>query len=616
MEAAGGEVSTAAAMPTPSLDPSSSLAIARRVGPPGSWLSFAQTYGLATEVLGRPIPGSERVQLWGTITAGQGLSLIASMLRDLDLAEKTTVAIEAGWVGVVADPGLKMHLEAATRAGLRLLAPQLLLLAALEAIEHCAAGDPRPDHVGVDVVFTGLLSIAEESAGPRQGAELWGGLDSGLAAELVANQYFNHAVSPVDQMAWANNNWRAPWPRPSVPEALIRRAGGEPSDLFLEATGTDVDDFTSVGVHLWVQAQQRQFLRFPSEFFDLLGIERAAVDRFLNETSTDLASLKAAVQVERARTGSSRWAFHSLRRHPIIRLDNGEWLVLRLGFVIERALGDVTHHDVRNHLREVDAATGSKRDEAFRGCLARALESHVGDSLERTFPALGGERRVFGEVAMQKAWTTKKNQVPSVCDYAVDCGDVWLLFDVTDRRLPENLINGTADAAALDDELDVVLTDKKAKQFASTVRNLKTDMATLVGHQMVPGTRFVCVVVTPNGGLGWTPAVSNRAKERLSELGVLQGAATLPLAIMSVKEVNELERAVETGQSGSGLLTDWRTNGEGVSFEQVLLAQGIPLGFGDWTRRTGMALIDDLVGRMRANAEQPGDSGLRPRRTA
>lgn len=574
--------------------------------PPGSWLSFAQAYVTATEVLDGPVPADQRRKLWAGIGVGQALTLIAMMLRDLDLlAGQPVAAIEAGWVETITDESLKPSLRRVLLERRRLLPPQLLLLAALEALEFCPAGDPSDDLEGVDVILKTVLGIAEDSATPRTAGEDWGGLDAGLAGDLLANYYFNHTVNPIEQLAWVEENWRSPWPQPFVRQKLIRDAGGQPHELFREATKTEVDDFAGVGVHLWVQAQMNRFVRFPSEFFDRLGIDRPAVDRFLQETSTDLAGLRADVEAERSRTGASRWAFHSVRRHPIVRLDNGEWLVLRVGFAIERSLGDVTYLDVRNYLRDQDHSGGIKRDDAFRTCLACALEARVVESLSRTFPGTGRLRRVFTERTMQDAWTVRKSRMPSVCDVAVDCGNTWILFDVTDRRIPEQLINGTGDADALDQELDTVLTKKKAKQFASTIDHIVNQGAKLAPRAPAASPRFVCIVVTPTGGLGWNPAVNQRAQDRLASFGFLRGKNVLPLAIMNIRQLHMLEAAVEAGSAGGDLLIEWRERAAGFTFEQLLQLHHIPLKTGQATRDVADRLVDDLVRKFELDEPDP-----------
>lgn len=563
--------------------------------PAGAWLEHADAYVYADEVLGHAVPLSDRVQLWSSVPMGQALTLISSMLKDLDLPGAAAPA-EAGWVAQVSSAELLSGLQAALRDQRRVLAPQLLLLALIEALDHCPAGDPTGDFTGLEEIFQCVLGIAGEADAPRAGED-WGTLDSGLAAELVAQHYFGHTADPIDQLSWIHANWRTPWSRPTVKDELIAQAGGEPGELFAEATDIEFDDFASVGVHLWVQADQNGFVRFPSDFFDRLGVDRAAADRFLDETSTDVDTLKQAIADERARTGGSRWAFHALRRWPIVRLENGEWLVLRLGFMIERALGDVTYWDVRNYLKAEDESKGSKRDAGFRGCLGFELEANVGAALGRMFPGVFKLRRLHDEKAMQHSWATK-GQMPSVCDFAVDCGDTWLLFDVTDRRVPEKLINATASAGDLDAELGMVLTAKKAKQFASTMKLLNTEFGKLVKGHGTPPTRFVCIVITPAGGLGWNPAINVRTQELLAGMGALQSAKALPLAIMSVRDLTELESAVENGRAAHEILTDWRVNGPGFSFEQFLVQRRIPLMRSRWVQDSAMRAIGELIERI------------------
>src|SRR5664279_486333 len=100
----------------------------RRRAPEGSWLSFADTYAVATEVLGRTVPLLDRAQLWSAIPIGQALTLIASVLKDLDLAERPASALELAWVDQVGSVALRDRLRAAIRDEARLLPPQILLL--------------------------------------------------------------------------------------------------------------------------------------------------------------------------------------------------------------------------------------------------------------------------------------------------------------------------------------------------------------------------------------------------------------------------------------------------------------------------------------------------------
>ena len=560
------------------------------------WVS---TYPTASEVLGYEISLGERAKLWAGVPLDQALVLIANMLKDHDLGLTNSRAVDAGWVREVQDDGLKASLTKAVASGQHLIAPQLLLLAATEALEFCSPGPASNTLEGLDEVLMAVLGIGDEAGSPEPVGESWATLDLGLASELIANGHFNQTADPIHLMAWTNENWRSAWPA-GVPNSAVKKAGGQPGELFREATGIEIDEFISVAVHLWAQAGQRGTLRFPSEFFDQLGVDRPAVELFLAATSGSVDELRTTAKVERDDSNGSQWAFHAMRRHPLVCLDDGSWLVLRLGFLIERTLSDTTFWDVRNYLKSQDEARGTNRFDrfdAFMNCIEAAFESQVAESLKRMFPALAGHSRVFTERDMQHAWK-KKGGLPSVCDFAVDCGPIWLLFDATNRRITESTINATADGAHLDVELNRTLTDKKARQFAATARLLRNERRKLTDRDALDETWYVPIVVTPAGGLGWSPPVSIRSDEILAEAGVLQGARMHRLAIMTIRDLRALESAMEQGQAADKLLVEWRTGSHGLAFDQFIGQKpGVILSRPRWEGKVASSVMDMIIAR-------------------
>ena len=169
--------------------------------------------------------------------------------------------------------------------------------------------------------------------------------------------------------------------------------------------------FLGVAPHLWVQAQQHRYLRFPPDFFTRLGITSTAVERFLTATSISLSDLQQyAASHDPVR---HPWDFNLLRERPLVRLPDGHVQVIRLGFVLERAFGQVPEFDVRQHLSQTGGGgrtvTGG-REKAFRSALNTQFEDCVGQSLRRIFPATGHLERVYTEHDMWRAWRTKKSK--------------------------------------------------------------------------------------------------------------------------------------------------------------------------------------------------------------
>ncbi|MFG1928946.1 hypothetical protein [Cryptosporangium sp. NPDC048952] len=572
--------------------------------PPGvagiesSWTVLGKPYCTAEEIFGEAMDSATRYQLWGRIPIGHALSLLSSMLRDLDLQALGIPAIEAGWAAALADHARTQAL-AAIRQGRRLLPPQLLVVAVKEALRYCPAGASRDDLSDLGLVLQAVWSIGDEVGHVLdEDAPTWGGLPASLAAEMMANQYFNVTARPLPLIARTQAMWRDGWGL-SVDPGLVSRAGGTPAELFLEATGCELDAFLGVAIHLWVQAQEHRYLRFPPEFFSRIGIAEEAVERFLGAASASLSELQLYASGQDA--VHRPWDFNRLREKPLVRLPDGSVQVIRLGFVLERAFGQVPEFDVGQHLRRIDGsgslAAAGGRAEAFRFALNTQFEDCVARTLRRIFPATGHFERVYAEHAMRRAWRTKRH-IPKVCDWAVDCGDVWLCFDATNRRLAQPVAGGFASLTDLDAEVEAVLAGRKASQIASTIQHLTTRLPQLTGRNLPAGTRFVPLIVIPDDGLPWNPAVHNRVQGLLAAAETLQSKRAAPLGVITFEDLGLLERVVEDGQDAGGLLWGWRSQRPEMPLQHFLNVQGVPLRRPEWEVEAFHRLADELTDRI------------------
>lgn len=557
---------------------------------------LGRPYCTGAEVFGAMTDRSSRELLWERVPLGQALSLLSAMLRDLDLEDAPEAEVEHGWAAQL--PGeAAWRARAAIARGRRLLPPQHLLVAVKEALTFCPPGQARGDLSDLDVVLQAALSIADELSQVRETNEpQWGGLRATLAAELLANQYFNVTARPAPLMARTQVTWREGW-SPAVGEKERVRAGGQPAELFAEATGCALDAFLGVATHLWVQAYMHKHLRFPPEFFDRLGIDPAAIGLFLDASSVPLADLQQRVARQPPAT-EQPWEFNELRRRPIVRLPDGSVQVIRIGFVLERAFGQVPEFDVADHLRKIDGGTDQRimggREEAFRSCLNFQFEYSVGELLRRIFPAKGHFKRVYSESDMWHAWKTKK-ATPKVCDWVVDCGDVWICLDANNRRLSQRVVGGHADVSELDKELGAVLAGNKAQQMASTIRHLTESLPQLTGRNLVPGTRFVPLIVTPDDGLPWNPAVHRRVQEVLTANGALQTRRATALGVISLHDLGLVEHAADNGRDAGNLLATWRAQQPEVALQHFMHGRNEELHRPQWVTETFSALVDELV---------------------
>lgn len=516
------------------------------------------TYLTASD-LGLRAPRETRERLWGTIPRDQALVLLASMLADADSNGQLAGDrrdIDREWVARIEDPNLRQRVQMGLTLHNVLLAPQLLVLAIREALELCPPGPALNGASGTEAVVACLLGIGDEEQAGRGAAgdpTRWAGLDPKLAADLVANMYFNSSIALHHLMATTEATWTSPWPdlAPAGDRATIN---GDPAELFFEATGVRPEAMQQIAVHLYVQYMTHGHLRFPPEFFDRAGVDPGDLVKVLDLISTDAATLSGALS-----RGASGWEFNPLRRWPLLRLDDGNVLVLRLGWLLERVLSDVTYFDIRKHLKDRDKADGTHRDAAFNRCVQAKLEADTGAALRRTFLRRGGQ--VWHESELHAAWQghSARSRRPKICDYVVRVGHYWLLVDATDRAIPVDVVAGLAGTTGIDAELNHVLTGRKAEQLDSTIALLRAHMTDLTGQPPDPEAVFIPIVATPTGGLPWMHIVSVETGTQLAARGLLQDLDVLPAALMSPKDLSLLEKQSESrGVGAIKDLVDWR----------------------------------------------------------
>lgn len=553
--------------------------------------SRIRVYATASELLGRRIDKKDRVELWKQVASEQALSLIAQIVTDIEVSatldDVTLADVDQKWAARVSGARLRTSLGVVSKLGATLFAPQLLLLAAEEVLWHCPDGPPADTLEGLDILILCLLSIGDDDPVPV--GETWGGVDVALAGEIIANLYFNRPMWAGHQLSWFERTWFQDWPKRT---AATETVGGEPRELFKEATGIDLADFAAVAFNVYAQSAIHMYVRFPAAFFETLGLEPKAIEHFLNTTARTVPELRDAIQADSSAVGS-RYRFDVFRRFPLVRLASGEVLVLSPNFVIQRALSEVIFWDVRNYLKEFDQKNGTKRDQAFHLCTTDILEHEAGVTLRRIFAR--SKIQVLDEKHLQKRFASR-GRTPSVCDYAVRAGRTWLLIEVTDRAMPRPVVLANTHAAALDAELGKLLTDRKAKQLASTISLLKTELETKDNQRRLS---FIPLVVTGQTALPWNPTVHLRTTERLGTLAELSEDSCTSVALITLKDLMILEHAASLGHDIIELLRSWRQSDPGSPLDQYLHQRGVPLSSPKWEKEQAFKAIRNFVKRMK-----------------
>lgn len=565
-------------------------------------MGHVQVYATAREVIGNELPERRRAKLWSQVGDEHALVIVAQILAELD--EQSTLLepssdVDLRWAGLVKNKSLRDRLIMARKVfGNKILAPQIILLAIVEILTHCPSGPPQGTFDGLDIIMACMLGIGDEARARTDGVS-WGGLDAGLAAELIANQNFHQSMSVAEQLAWVKQSWLQDWPE-TISEAERESVDGSPGELFREATSVDIEEFTAIATQLYAQYRLKGSLKFGPEFFEWTRVRPKATSYFLEATCVDVTKLRGLMGKERDRSKGSSWAFNTLRRFPLLRLSSGEVLILRLAFMVERALSETTYFDVKAYLEKYDATHGTRRRDAFKACTNGVLEAEVGISLRRIFKGRG---KVFDERQMQRAFFNKKSP-PKICDYAVHTKLGWIIVEVTNRSMTEKVVAAQGGAQELDIELNSVLIGRKLQQLASTIELLRSDSKSLTGRPSRRGDVYLPFVLTPPAGLPWNSAVHMRAHEKIDELEKRSSDDFASFALLRLRDLRILESAAEQGVDIVRVLKSWRLDAPSMPFSVFLAGRGVLLGHPKWVKIASMEMTNKIIEKIRS--AEPG----------
>lgn len=186
--------------------------------------------------------------------------------------------------------------------------------------------------------------------------------------------------------------------------------------------------------------------------------------------------------------------------------------------------------------------------------------------------------------------------MPNICDYAVRSGRTWLLIEVTDRAMPRPVVFANASAPALDEELDRVLTARKAKQLISTI-NLLQEEARQQSNQTDEPFTYIPLVLTGETGLPWTIPVQLRSQERLTSLGYPEEFCS-SVAIITLKELIMLENVAALGHDVVEILRSWRIDNPSSPLDLHLQQRTIPLDSPAWEKKRVADVVNGFAKRM------------------
>lgn len=439
-----------------------------------------------------------------------------------------------------------------------LLAPQAILVLAKLAIQISPARGGSPDMSPLLTAFLSLqkdLNVLDEPDSQASSTDQ----SNRLYREVIRSQSFALDHEEAMLMARHRLDWHElPGELTSHPEFV------DLPGLFLESTGVSITDLEILGIALWVRAMESPGLPIPISYFSTLDWAPERLVAALRLVTGTVSELAAQLD-EHQRQFGIQWSFDPLRRYPVVLLESVGLLVLSPELLLERVFGWLPLFDLTEGLRTAGHAKLSDRCRAF---FARVCELETVTALSNIVTCAGFAPRFYGEDALRAAFGNDAK----TADAVIDCGDTWVVVEVSTRQLQRASVLA-GDLAALETDLARGI-DEKAEQIESTIQALAKDESRLTGYATVAGRKFIPVLVITEG-FPVNPMTYRAISSRLRDAGLLMLPGVAPLRILDQQEVYLIEHVVELGQDGLlGLLQGYeRGNLREMPFRNWLITE-------------------------------------------
>ena len=429
------------------------------------------------------------------------------------------------------------RLENLIRTGSVLVTPQAILVTTKLALQVSPPVGGSMDMAPLITAFLALqkdLNVLDE---PLEPAPASGDFDR-LYREVVRSQSFASEHDESVMMARHRLHWH------DLPGELRQRP--DFVDLpaaFAESTGVSLTDLEIVGIALWARAIQSPGLPIPISYFAPLAWTPERVAAVLHLITSTPQALAAQLNAHEQEFGV-QWSFDPLRRYPVILIEAG-LLGLSPALLLARVFGWLPFFDLTDGLKQANRSDAAARCRVF---YARVCEQEAVDSLSRVVASPGFAPRLYNEDALRAAFGAHKK----TADVAIDCGDTWVVAEVSTRQLQRaSVIGGSLESLEIDYQRGV---DGKVKQIEATIRELQTDESRLTGCPAVAGRKFIPLLVVTEG-FPVNTLTSRAIDARLKAAGVLAGPGVARLCVLDQQDLYWIERVVEAGQDGlTGLL--------------------------------------------------------------
>lgn len=270
------------------------------------------------------------------------------------------------------------------------------------------------------------------------------------------------AATPLPHLVLGDtyDTWFKGWPQ-AAPHDLI---GDTPEEAFLNATKAPLCEVIRMGLLLWDCTKAGDVALSASALEST--VDPAALRLLRSSAVLPVKDYRKRLAKERAR-GFLAHRRYTFTECPLIEIADGEYIVLRPAWVLDRFCGSQLYWQTFFELGTEKTRPG----EQFSQAMNYVFEATVGYLFRRAMRRARPEITLITEPEMQQAWK-KGGKTPSVCDWVLVWDNTCLLVDATNHWLDEKAAQGFADPEDYQADLEDTFVNTKFQQLQSTIKLL------------------------------------------------------------------------------------------------------------------------------------------------
>jgi hypothetical protein len=312
-----------------------------------------------------------------------------------------------------------------------------------------------------------------------------------LIPDEVASNLFNHPLKFEIVLLNTYDLWFTAWPSRSK----ITGLGATPADAFEIATGVDLLDVMRLGSRIVKRSTAAHQVRFTRDELLADDASEAAIEYLFANMALPLDDYKAKLGENRA-AGAIGHQRYTLIQYPFLAIDENTFVMLRHQWALDRLCGEQLYHEAWFNLRKQSRGLADR----FKNAMNDAFEQFVGGILHRTVEKTPHLRLIVDEPEMQTAWTEKKGQTPSVCDWVLFGEGHCVPIDATNHAVKEDAAQGLASWDEYDADIEKIFTEGKFEQLLSTIDYVRKHGSW--NDEKVDTTKmFAPLVIVPDSGI-------------------------------------------------------------------------------------------------------------------